>query len=455
MRFRTATVTSLFLIFGFALLGPLLVFWTAGYRWNPRNQRFEATGVVVIDTIPSSARIRIGETESALVTPARLTGVFPRDYTLTLSRDGYSSWQQTLTVNGGKTTFVDNVHLFPKQEPTLFFEKPVSKLALSHDSSLLAAAVPTDGFTEIWMIEATNGTANLEARLASSTIETLDWSPSGTTLLVTERLATGIRATLMQAGKKISLQTPAGALTKIAWSQDDPTKLLGISRTTALGTIPEKNRLWIFPANGAPPTPLENTEKETLGTLPLLSGGLLYGTQQQSTTTRLYAASPATGIQTDIAMLSGGPYELLPSPEGFFTAHNSARAVIRIGEAQSVKPPATIPAFSALWSPTAPWAALAWDDVELHVIEANERVATLARVAEGVRSADWMTDASHALLLTAGDIRAIERSERFGKHISTILATFETTTALATSPTDTFVAGVRDGKAGIYRVALE
>ncbi|MBP9748899.1 PEGA domain-containing protein, partial [Patescibacteria group bacterium] len=286
MRFRTATVTSLFLIFGFALLGPLLVFWTAGYRWNPRNQRFEATGIVIVDTIPSGARISIGETESALVTPARLTGVFPRDYTLTLSRDGYSSWQQTLTVNGGKTTFIDNVHLFPKKEPTLFFEKPVSHVALSHDYSLIAASVPTDGFTEIWMIGAESGTATLEARLASSTVQALSWSPSGATLLVEEQLPTGIRATLMQAGKKISLQTPTGMLQHIAWSQDDASKLIGVSRTLAQGIAPEKRFFWIFPANGAPPTPLENTEKETADTLPLLRGNLLYGTQQQSTTTR-------------------------------------------------------------------------------------------------------------------------------------------------------------------------
>jgi hypothetical protein len=455
MRFRTATITSLFLILGFAIGGPLLVFWTAGYRWNPRNQRFEPTGVVVIDTMPSGARIRIGETESPLVTPARLTGVFPRDYTLTLSRDGYTSWQQTLTVNGGKTTFVDNIHLFPKQEPTLFFEKSVSQLAISRDHSLLAAAVPTDGFTEIWMIERENTNATLAARLASSIIETLDWSPSGTTLLVTERLADGIRATLIQAGKKISLQTPAGTLTKIAWSQDDPTKLLGVSRTSTPGTVPEKKKFWIFPTSGATPTPLEHTGKETIGTLPILSGGLLYGTRQQSTTTLIYAASPATGIETNVATLSGGPYELLPSPEGFFTARNAARAVVRIGAAQSEKPPTTIPAFSARWSPTAPWGALAWDDVELHIIEASEHVAALARVAEGIRSADWMTDGSHALLLTAGDIRAIERSDRFGKHISTILASFETTTALVNSQTAAFVAGVRDGIAGIYRVALE
>lgn len=455
MRLRNATLSSLLLLIGFVLVGPLLVLWTAGYRWNPRNQRFEATGVVVVDTVPTGAHISVGETETALTTPARLTGVFPRDYTLTLFRNGYISWQQTLTVVGGKTTFIDNIRLFPKKTPTLLFEKPATKIALSHDDALLAAAVPGDGFTEIWMIGATSGAATLEARLASSTVETLSWSPSGNTLLVEERLPTGIRATLMQVEKKISLKIPVGILQRVAWSQDDPTKLLGMSRLPAHGAAPEKQRFWIFPANGGTPTPLEQRGATTDNTLPLLHDGLLYGTHQIGTTTRLYAFSPATGMQTTMAVLSGGPYELLPSPERFFTARNNARGVIRIGELQSAAAPASIAAFSAIWSEDTPPAALAWDDVELHLIDTNERVATLARVAEGIRGAAWMADANHAILLTAGDVRAIERAEHFGKHITTVLALFEKTVGLAVGADAAFVAGVRDGKAGIYRIELQ
>ena len=57
----------------FFVAAPALVFYTAGYRWNPKKEKIERNGTLIIDSTPADARVYLNGRDTGETTPISFT----------------------------------------------------------------------------------------------------------------------------------------------------------------------------------------------------------------------------------------------------------------------------------------------------------------------------------------------------------------------------------------------
>lgn len=117
----------------FLIFAPILVFYTAGYRWNPKKGVVERNGTVIVDTEPKGADIYLNRQKSEAKTPATLQNTAPGTYLIQLEKDGYHPWKKTLSVLPEMVTFANKIILWPVMDPEKIEESSITKLFSSPD----------------------------------------------------------------------------------------------------------------------------------------------------------------------------------------------------------------------------------------------------------------------------------------------------------------------------------
>ena len=135
----------------------ILSLYASGYKFNlswplELDRMLVKTGMLAVDSNPRSAIIYIdgkAETDksfsirkrSYISTPAKIKGLLPGDYELTIERPGYWPYQTTITIESGITTFQENISLFKADNPTIksITEQNITEeeLFLSNDNNYL------------------------------------------------------------------------------------------------------------------------------------------------------------------------------------------------------------------------------------------------------------------------------------------------------------------------------
>ncbi|MBI2551932.1 PEGA domain-containing protein [Candidatus Uhrbacteria bacterium] len=106
-----------FLLFIFIILAPIIVAYTAGYRFSPTQRQIVKTGALSITTLPAGAEITLNGRSGLAYTPTLITNLLPGAYEIKITKAGYHPWMKNLTVEDGKTTFAHNVSLFKLADP--------------------------------------------------------------------------------------------------------------------------------------------------------------------------------------------------------------------------------------------------------------------------------------------------------------------------------------------------
>lgn len=110
------------IIFGFLVfftLSPIIVFYVRGLTPNFKEQTYEETGIITVQSDPKNAKILIND-EIKDTTPNSLRFIKPAEYNIKLQKDGYFSWEKRLTVKPGKVTWLQS----GVNSVTLFLNKP-------------------------------------------------------------------------------------------------------------------------------------------------------------------------------------------------------------------------------------------------------------------------------------------------------------------------------------------
>ncbi|HUT22316.1 MAG TPA: PEGA domain-containing protein [Candidatus Bipolaricaulota bacterium] len=115
MTLRTRRIIAFLFIAGFLVLAPILILYSAGYRYNFKNGQFKKTGAVFMETEPKGALIFIDGQTMDQKTPAHLTNIFPNFYTVRLEKEGYLPWEKKIEIKPQETVFANNVVLFKNQ----------------------------------------------------------------------------------------------------------------------------------------------------------------------------------------------------------------------------------------------------------------------------------------------------------------------------------------------------
>lgn len=150
----------LFAIF-FFVAAPLIVLYTAGYRYAFTSGRIQRTGVIAVSTSPRGATIAINGKQAEETSPYVIQRLMPGDYTVELSRRGYQNWTQEVTVESGRTTYITST-LFAESSPELLLEETAAATSISEDGRTLALLLADDlGMAEVWLYDIATRTERL------------------------------------------------------------------------------------------------------------------------------------------------------------------------------------------------------------------------------------------------------------------------------------------------------
>ena len=99
----------------YIILCPLIILYALGYIYKPDVEKhIMVTGDIHLSTLPTGASIYINDKIFDNKTPALIDQLSPGDYAVRLFLDGYGVWSQTLPVEAGKATVLDEIILIPK-----------------------------------------------------------------------------------------------------------------------------------------------------------------------------------------------------------------------------------------------------------------------------------------------------------------------------------------------------
>lgn len=163
----------------FFIAAPLLLLYSAGYRYNLTQGEFTPTATFVVSTIPKSAKIELDGKDLELVTPQTIKGVPPGQHVLRLHQSGYRSWQKQFTARVGEAIFVSDIHLWKEAAPKLISTGKVEFVAKRDDNRGAAFVMRTSEDKEsIVLFDATtNKTTVAYERLAKAApLKRIIWS---------------------------------------------------------------------------------------------------------------------------------------------------------------------------------------------------------------------------------------------------------------------------------------
>ncbi len=196
----------------FLILAPLIVLYTAGYRYNFGTGSIVQTGVLSLTSTPKSARVSLDGKLLGSTTPTVFKNIFPGEHTIRLEKDGYTSWEKHLTVESRQTAFVENAVLFLNETPTLIRETTFTAVRVNPTRSKAVYTITQGQWAEIWVHDLIIGTESLVSRLPITTNTQIQfqWLDNDTILSIEA----------MNGEKSTSTQIDVTTNTPVDWKSD-------------------------------------------------------------------------------------------------------------------------------------------------------------------------------------------------------------------------------------------
>jgi hypothetical protein len=173
----------------FVAMAPAVVFYTSGYRFDPKKGQVERNGTIIIDSTPKGATIEIDGRVYKEVTPVTLQDVTPGSHHFKITKDGYRSWEKNLTIQAEYVTFANQIHLLRNTQAALLAEAPEQQLFSAPDEQTVLAV--EHATTSKLLIHSMNGSEILQTKtiLFTSPTVAMDsaWSENGRFALLMER----------------------------------------------------------------------------------------------------------------------------------------------------------------------------------------------------------------------------------------------------------------------------
>lgn len=183
LHFRRAVFYLILICF--VILAPLIIFYTAGYRYNFKQKRISKTGAVLVSSDPASASIFLNERQRQEITPARLFNLTPGEYNLRVVKASYYPWEKKISVKSGEVTFASNLTLFKQSDSEAIASGQVISFILDHqEKNLFYFKKTEDNLYEFWRHDETQGETLIWRGSFSETPHLLSWIGKNDNLLL-------------------------------------------------------------------------------------------------------------------------------------------------------------------------------------------------------------------------------------------------------------------------------
>lgn len=157
----------------FLVGAPAVVLYTAGYRYNPKNGHIVRTGVLAVSSSPRGAHIILDGVDTGDSTPFVFSRITPGTYSVTLTRDGYHSYDDDVTIESGKTSYVSDIALFAANEPMLLTTESAAIITSAPHGNDALVLRRSSGDAEVWQYGIRNRAYTLLANIRTGVDDVL------------------------------------------------------------------------------------------------------------------------------------------------------------------------------------------------------------------------------------------------------------------------------------------
>lgn len=120
MTLQTRRIIFYSLVFSFIIIGITAIFYSNGWRFNLETFTINKLGGIFFESVPSYAMVSIGKTnlnlkQNFLYSSLLVANLFPKSYTVKITKEGYQEWTKNLEVNPSLVSEAPAVILLPEK----------------------------------------------------------------------------------------------------------------------------------------------------------------------------------------------------------------------------------------------------------------------------------------------------------------------------------------------------
>ena len=144
---------SMLIIFivAFLVISPILIMYTAGYRYDWQNGLLKETGAISVDVEPNNATIYLNGIKLKDKMPIRLNNIAPAKYSLRITAPEYFDWTNEIEVKNKQTNYTKEIGLIKKNTPQILINEKVNNMAVSYDGRFIIYSVQKDKAIELFL----------------------------------------------------------------------------------------------------------------------------------------------------------------------------------------------------------------------------------------------------------------------------------------------------------------
>lgn len=390
--------------FGFLISAPLVVLYTAGYRYNPTLGKIVKTGVVSVTTFPKNANVYLDGQQVKGQTPVVIDDIFPGEHTVRVTKDEYSSWEKTLEVESNLTTFAEDIILFLTTPETALTDLNAEQWVIHPNKEELAYIETTDSFKELWRFDLETLEPTVLARITTTETTELTWSPTGKHLLLSEVTANNQTIFSLDSTDTLSLSTFFRSTDNLWWDMSDDNKLyVQVDGLVYLVSVKEQTVVPLFALDG---------------TLTSIVDGYYVAEEISGRTTVSYREEDETDI---LAYLPHGNYQFKSQNGKALLIEEVNRGRIVLVDTQSADQPILLNVDATMFEWSGDNQLVYSNGFDLHIYDLNTHTnTTLLRTSDEITDIAWYPINTHLLYAQRGNIYAIELDSRDERIITTL-----------------------------------
>jgi len=175
------------LIITFFIISPIIIMYTAGYRYDFSKHEIKQTGVLSIDALPKDLTVYLNNVKIDKKIPVWLPNRAPGNYEVKLTKDGYQDWVKNIDIASKKTSYIKEITLFKKSLPTPILadlQKTIANFYSSFDGQYIILTTKENNIFEIYLYETNTETLSSLSRIKTETEPIVSWSPFNNYFLI-------------------------------------------------------------------------------------------------------------------------------------------------------------------------------------------------------------------------------------------------------------------------------
>lgn len=262
---RLALLISLIIVF--FVISPLIIMYTAGYRYDWQHGLLKETGAINIDVEPETASVYLNNVKLQEKIPVRMNNIIPAKYTVRITNPEYFDWTKEIEVKNKQTNYIKEITLLKKSKPEILVAGNIINFAISSNGRFLMYAVKENNATTLWLWDNNSKQTNLLFRWSGHSTPNIVWAEKNNYAVVTSDTLPYTELFVIDTtnpAKQIDI-SKGTAIHKFQWTNSVEPQLYYSTKENFYLYFPATQKTQIITANNFVDWYVENGQLWTLG----------------------------------------------------------------------------------------------------------------------------------------------------------------------------------------------